>query len=196
MRTALLILAIATAALGLENPFAEPTISYPTLICTLGVAIPNHDPTLGGGTTDSVKAITALPTGLSVTKTGANKGRISGTPTAGSSGNYTIRAYGCANADATLSITLVKTPRIIQLLHSNGRIGYVDTLTGRSLSSSTVDLWGTVSTPVTVTRNTMDTIIWIVPTSARGTFWLRVQTDFGRDSVPFRVLVPGGSVTP
>lgn len=86
-----------------------PTISYASaLVCTVGVAITPVDATIGGGTCDSVQVIDALPAGLTLTLTGANQGRVSGTPTtAAAETAYTIRAYGCDSADAELTITVI-----------------------------------------------------------------------------------------
>jgi hypothetical protein len=62
----------------------------------------NHSVTLGGCTPDSIVAITALPTGYTLTKTGANIGRIAynGAGTSQSATNYTIRAYGSSKTDS------------------------------------------------------------------------------------------------
>jgi hypothetical protein len=60
------------------------------------------------GTVDSVKAISTLPTGLSVTKTGADAGRITGTVASGAAHaktGYLIRVYG-ANDSASCYDTL------------------------------------------------------------------------------------------
>jgi hypothetical protein len=67
----------------------------------------NHSVTLGGCTPDSIVAITALPTGYTLTKTGANIGRIAynGAGTSQSATNYTIRAYGSSKTDSA-SVTI------------------------------------------------------------------------------------------
>ena len=76
-----------------------------------------HDATFGGCTLgrDSVVAITPLPTGFSITKTGTNAGRISwdGTGTPAASANYVIRAYGNAKTDSasvTVGIVIAAAP--------------------------------------------------------------------------------------
>ncbi|MGZ3944179.1 MAG: putative Ig domain-containing protein, partial [Mucilaginibacter sp.] len=86
-----------------------PTISYTpsTNVYTVGTAITDLTPTLGGGAADGYSS-DALPAGLSFdTATGI----ITGTPTAVTAINtYTITAISAANGNTTTTITLTVNP--------------------------------------------------------------------------------------
>lgn len=95
-----------SASAGAVTYVAAPSISYTSPVTdTIGKAA-SHAMTNSGGTTDSVKAITALPAGLSCDKT---TGLISGTPTTATAGAaYTIRAYNLGGtSDFAITITVV-----------------------------------------------------------------------------------------
>jgi hypothetical protein len=100
---------------GVDAPSCNaPTVEYGSaIVCTVGVAMIVDDPTTTG-TVDSIKAISTMPAGLSVTKTGASAGRVSGTPlVAVSKAAYQIRAWGCASsADDYDTITIIDTSTI------------------------------------------------------------------------------------
>jgi hypothetical protein len=103
---------------GITNTWGGtlPAVTYPTvgpisyadspISDTLSKA-KNHSVTLGGCTPDSIVAITTLPTGYTLTKTGANIGRIAynGAGSAQAATNYTIRAYGSSKTDSA-SVTI------------------------------------------------------------------------------------------
>ena len=75
---------------------------------------------LGGGTADSVVAITTLPAGLTMTTVGAGMGTISGTPTAATAkAGYAVRAYGCLDS-STAWDTLTIVNRATTLAPSKG----------------------------------------------------------------------------
>lgn len=110
-----------------------PTISYATKISgTLGVAITAQSATIGGGGADSVKSITPLPGGLTCTKTGANMGHITGTPTSSSAkAGYRIRVYGCDSADTWDTITINSNPA----LNVSAKYHWVDRYAGYPTAS-------------------------------------------------------------
>jgi hypothetical protein len=79
-----------------------------------------------------------------------------------------------------------------------GRIGYIDTTLGSffGTTGATAELFGTVSTPITITHQTDDTIIWTVPTKNKGTFyWIFTNQGGLKDTTFFRVLIPGKGTT-
>ena len=80
------IMIVATDSIGQNDTIRDsittlretPVITYATSICTTDISF-SVDTTSTGGDPDSIVNIDALPNGLSITKTGANMGRISGT---------------------------------------------------------------------------------------------------------------------
>ena len=85
----------------------------------------------------------------------------------------------------------IDTPVITTLKHPMGRVAYVDTClgTGFGASGGTATLGGTA---VTISKQTDDTLIWVVPTHARGTglLWIYSNAYSLSDTVAFIVLVP------
>lgn len=102
-----------TVPIFIASSCTIPTITrHATGICTVGVAVSwDHAQT---GTVDSVTISPALPSGLSLAKTGANIGRISGTPLAASPKTaYVLTAWGCSGSGTTNpgdTITVILLP--------------------------------------------------------------------------------------
>ena len=171
-------------------------IRAPTQVCTVGTAITPMVHAWTGGTPDSIKVRTALPTGLTAHPA---TGTITGTPTLRSAmAGYRVVAYGCSDSSAVWdSIQVVGFPVFTTLKHPAGWIGYADTIVGARFGASgfTASLSGTA---VVITKNTDDSLIWTVPTKARGTYrFIGTNLDGLKDTVNFRVLVPGiGSTYP
>jgi len=98
--------------------------------------------------------------------------------------------------DDTVSLTYLPFPPVfVTLKHPAGWIGYVDTIIGSGFYAPgfTATLGGTA---VTINRQTADTIIWTVPTKARGTYdFIGTNIYALCDTVAFRVLVPGIGTT-
>jgi hypothetical protein len=71
-------------------------------------------PTWGTYEPDSITAVTVLPTGLTITKTGANKGMITGrVTTIQAVAGYQLKAWGCGTATCWDSIAIVNRPLIV-----------------------------------------------------------------------------------
>jgi hypothetical protein len=84
---------------------------------------------------------------------------------------------------------LMTIPVISTLKHPMGRVAYADTCIGSGFGTSggTATLGGTA---VTISKQTDDSLIWVVPNRAKGTVWWKYCVGGLCDSVLFRLLVP------
>jgi len=147
-----------------------------------------------GATPDSIKCRTVLPSGITCSALGT----ISGT-SAIQSAKTGYRIVGYAGSDSSVvwdSLSVRAYPVLTTLKHPMGRVAYVDTIIGSYFGASggAATLGGTA---VTISRQTNDTLIWSVPSKARGTYdFIYTNSPSAlTDTVSFRVLVPSITVT-
>lgn len=186
-----------TVTLTYANPCTATVLTRaPTQTVTVGVSITTMAHPHTGGTPDSFTISPALPTGLSLNKT---TGDITGTPSVATVDmvGYAITGYACSGTSVVYdSLNIRGIPILTTLKHPMGRIGYADTIIGSGFytTGGTATVGGT---SVTITRQVADSLIWTVPTKARGTYdWIFTNKYGLKDTVSFRVLVPGGMVSP
>ena len=90
---------------------------------------------------------------------------------------------------------MVAVPIITTLKHPMGRVAYVNTCLGSGFGASggTATLNGSA---VTLTKQTDDTLIWPVPSIARGSNLPFIFCNSGGlcDTILFRVLVPSFTI--
>jgi len=147
-----------------------------------------------GATPDSIKCRTVLPSGITCSALGT----ISGTSAIQSAKTgYRIVGYACSDSSVVWdSLSVRAYPVLTTLKHPMGRVAYVDTIIGSYFGASggAATLGGTA---VTISRQTNDTLIWSVPSKARGTYdFIYTNSPSAlTDTVSFRVLVPSITVT-